>query len=190
MFHSSRSLIVCALLLPAAALADNADIVKAARAQVGVTLIYDPAYRSLSYPGGDLPTERGVCTDVVIRALRAARSIDLQRQVHEDMKAHWDVYPHGWNLARPDTNIDHRLVPNLMIWFRRGGHERPITGAADDYLPGDIVAWTLRPGVLHIGIVSDRYAATGAPLIVHNIGAGAREEDILFRFTIIGHYRL
>ena len=185
-----RVLSVCALFLPAAALADNADIVKAARAQVGVTLIYDPAYRSLRYPGGDLPAERGVCTDVVIRALRAARLLDLQKSVHEDMAAHWNAYPHAFGLSHPDASIDHRRVPNLMTWFKRGGHQLTITGAAADYLPGDIVAWTLRPGVLHVGIVSDRRAVSGAPLIVHNIGAGAREEDILFHYAIIGHYRL
>jgi uncharacterized protein len=186
----SPRLLYLLLLVPALALADNADLVKAARAQVGVTLIYDPAYRQLRYPGGDLPPERGVCTDVVIRALRTARSLDLQKAVHEDMKANFREYPHSWNLAQTDTNIDHRRVPNLMIWFKRGGHELPITSAARDYLPGDIVAWSLRPGVLHVGIVSDRHAVTGVPLIVHNIGAGAREEDILFRFAIIGHYRL
>lgn len=185
-----RILVACALLLPAGALAGNQDIVAAARKQVGVTLIYDPGYWTLSYPGGDLPPQRGVCTDVVIRALRAARSLDLQKSVHEDIAAHWNAYPHGWGLSRPDASIDHRRVPNLMIWFKRGGHELPISSAAADYLPGDIVAWTLRPGVLHVGIVSDRHAVTGAPMIVHNIGAGAREEDILFRFAIIGHYRL
>jgi uncharacterized protein YijF (DUF1287 family) len=190
MSHFPRRLLCLFMLLPAPALAGSADLVKAARDQVGVTLIYDPAYRQMSYPGGDLPPERGVCTDVVIRALRTARSIDLQRQVHEDMKAHWSAYPHGWNLAKPDTNIDHRRVSNLMIWFARAGYQLPLTHAAADYLPGDIVAWTLRPGVLHVGIVSDRHAASGAPLVVHNIGAGAREEDVLFRFTIIGHYRL
>ena len=190
MFPFSFRLLCLVLLLPALALAGNVDLVKAARAQVGVTLIYDPAYRPLSYPGGDLPPARGVCTDVVIRALRTARSIDLQKQVHEDMQAHFRAYPHGRNPAKPDANIDHRRVPNLMIWFTRAGYAVPRTHAADDYLPGDIVAWALRPGVTHIGIVSDRHAAGGVPLIVHNIGAGAREEDILFRFNIIGHYRL
>jgi len=172
--------------------AGNADIVAAARQQVGVTVHYDPAYRSLEYPGGDVPADRGVCTDVIVRALRVARVVDLQKQVHEDLEAHWDAYPHQrrWGLSGPDPNIDHRRVPNLMTFFKRAGYGVPVTTAARDYLPGDIVAWDLGRGILHIGIVSDRAAATGTPLILHNIGAGAREEDLLFRYTVIGHYRL
>jgi uncharacterized protein len=176
----------------ARAFADGADVVKAARAQIGVTRIYDGSYRRLGYPGGDISPERGVCTDVVVRALRRAESIDLQEILHDDMRAHWSAYPHprGWNLARPDSNIDHRRVPNLMTWFRRSGYARPPTNVPADYLPGDIVAWDLGGGVLHIGIVSDRAAPAGVPLVIHNIGAGTREEDLLFRFAIIGHYRL
>jgi uncharacterized protein len=179
------------LLLASTAFAGNEDIVAAARRQVGVTVRYDPAYRRLQYPGGDVPADRGVCTDVIVRALRTARGIDLQRRVHEDVAAHWDSYPHQrrWNLAKPDSNIDHRRVPNLMTFFKRSGYARRPTSAAADYLPGDIVAWDLGRGILHIGIVSDRQSV-GTPLVVHNIGAGAREEDILFRYTIIGHYRL
>jgi uncharacterized protein YijF (DUF1287 family) len=180
------------LAAQAASAAGNADIVDAAQAQVGVTLRYDPAYRALKYPGGDLPPAVGVCTDVVIRALRASRGMDLQQLVHEDLKAHWSAYPHQsrWRMTRPDPNIDHRRVPNLMKYFERAGHGRGVSRAAADYLPGDIVAWDLGRGVLHIGVISDRQAATGTPLVVHNIGAGAREEDILFRFEVIGHYRL
>jgi len=172
--------------------ADNQDIVAAARRQVGVTVRYDPAYRRLAYPGGDVPIDRGVCTDVIVRALRTARAFDLQRQVHEDLEAHWDAYPHQrrWGLSRPDPNIDHRRVPNLMAFFRRAGHAVPITRVPTDYLPGDIVAWDLGGGILHIGIVADLEAIAGIPLVVHNIGAGAREEDILFRYAVIGHYRL
>ncbi len=162
----------------------------AARQQVGVTVIYDGSYRVLAYPGGDVPIERGVCTDVIVRALRAARGVDLQKLVHEDMSAHFRDYPHRWGLARPDANIDHRRVPNLMTFFERAGYRRPSSGEAPDYLPGDLVAWDLGGGVLHIGIVSDRKAGSGVPLVIHNIGAGAREEDMLFRYTIIGHYRL
>jgi uncharacterized protein YijF (DUF1287 family) len=174
------------------ATARNADIVNAARAQVGVTRLYDPAYRKLAYPGGDVSPERGVCTDVVVRALRKSRAIDLQRLVHEDMKAHWSEYPNQrrWRLAKPDPNIDHRRVPNLMTYFRRAGYGLTPARDASGYLPGDIVAWDLGRGVLHVGIVSDRKAVTGTPLVVHNIGAGAREEDILFRYAIIGQYRL
>lgn len=168
------------------------DIAAAARQQVGVTVHYDPAYRKLAYPGGDLPADRGVCTDVIVRALRKARSIDLQRRIHEDMQADFGAYPNRrrWGLVKPDPNIDHRRVPNLMTYFERAGLSAAATAAAADYLPGDIVAWDLGRGILHVGIVSDRVTASRVPLIVHNIGAGAREEDILFRFTIIGHYRL
>ncbi len=172
--------------------ANNLDLVTAARRQVGVTTIYDGSYQLLDYPGGDIPIERGVCTDVVIRALRSARSLDLQVLVHEDMRAHFSAYPalRRWNHSEPDANIDHRRVPNLMVYFVRAGYKQPVTQNAADYLPGDIVAWNLGGGVLHIGIVSDRKAVTGVPLVIHNIGSGTREENILLRYTIIGHYRL
>jgi uncharacterized protein len=177
-------------LSPAAA--ENGDIANAAQAQIGVTRHYDPAYRKLVYPGGDVPPERGVCTDVIVRALRVSRGIDLQKQVHEDVKANWDAYPHQkrWRLDRPDPNIDHRRVPNLMAYFTRAGYARPPTRVAANYLPGDIVAWDLGRGILHIGIVSDLKTAERVPLVIHNIGAGAREEDILFKYAVIGHYRL
>jgi uncharacterized protein YijF (DUF1287 family) len=172
--------------------AGNADIVAAARVQVGVTVLYDPAYRSLKYPGGDVPADRGVCTDVIVRALRTARAIDLQKQVHEDSKANWNSYPHQrrWGQTKPDRNIDHRRVPNLMTFFDRAGYAAPVTHAAADYLPGDVVAWDLGGGILHIGVVTDSLSAAGTPRVVHNIGAGTREEDILFRYAVIGHYRL
>ncbi len=186
-----RLVFLLLLAFSGAAVANNPDIVVAARAQVGVTVHYDPAYRKLGYPGGDVSPERGVCTDVIVRALRAARALDLQRQVHEDLAAHWDAYPHRarWGLSKPDPNIDHRRVPNLMTWFKRSGYSRPLTRMPADYLPGDVVAWDLGRGILHIGIVSD-LKSDGVPLVIHNIGAGAREEDILFRYTIIGHYRM
>ena len=172
--------------------ADNLDLVTAARQQVGVTLRYDPSYQRLGYPGGDVPEQRGVCTDVVVRALRVARGRDLQKLVHEDIRANWDEYPHPWRwkLAKPDPNIDHRRVPNLMTYFRRVGYSVKPARVAAGYLPGDIVAWDLGRGVLHIGVISDQKSVTGAPLVLHNIGAGVREEDILFRYTIIGQYRL
>jgi len=183
---------LAAVLLIGPAIAGNQDLVLAARKQVGVTVVYDGSYRQLPYPGGDVPIERGVCTDVLVRALRAARSMDLQRLVHEDMLAHFAAYPARarWGASAPDANIDHRRVPNLMTWFKRTGHAQPVSAEAIDYLPGDVVAWNLGDNILHIGIVSDHKAATGVPLVIHNIGAGAREEDMLFRFTIIGHYRL
>ena len=172
--------------------AGGLDIVAAARRQVGVTVIYDGSYQPLDYPGGDVPIERGVCTDVVVRALRAARGMDLQKLVHEDMRANAAVYPNrpGRGTTAPDASIDHRRVPNLMAYFRHAGLAQPLTHEAADYLPGDLVAWDLGGGVLHIGLVSDRKAVTGVPLVIHNIGAGAREENILFRYAIIGHYRL
>jgi len=193
MISAMRCRLLALLIFCAAPVgANNLDIVTAAQAQVGVTLRYDPSYRKLKYPDGDLPMERGVCTDVVVRALRSARALDLQKLVHEDLRANWDVYPHQrrWNLDKPDPNIDHRRVPNLMTYFRRAGYAVKPTRVAADYLPGDIVAWDLGRGILHIGIVSSLATADGIPLVVHNIGAGAREEDILFRYTIIGQYRL
>ena len=181
-----------AAVLPAGnAAADNLGLVRAARAQVGVTTLYDGAYRVLKYPGGDVPPERGVCTDVIVRAFRQARGQDLQVLVHEDMRAHFDAYPsrRRWGLTRPDSNIDHRRVPNLMVYFERAGYSRRVANAASAYLPGDVVTWDLGGGVPHIGLVSERRTPDGTPLIIHNIGAGAREDDILFRHAITGHYR-
>jgi uncharacterized protein YijF (DUF1287 family) len=164
-------------------------LVAAARAQIGVVRVYDPAYFSLSYPGGDVPADRGVCTDVVIRALRT-QGLDLQQAIHEDMRAHFGLYPRKWGLSRPDRNIDHRRVPNQMRWFERQGWQQRIGDSTDDFSPGDIVAWRLTgSGLLHIGIVSDRRSHDGTPLILHNINAGTQEEDLLFRHAIIGHYR-
>lgn len=194
MARRSAGLLLSALLAASAGLAEagNSDIVDAARKQIGVTLRYDPAYQALKYPGGDVPPERGVCTDVIVRALRSARGQDLQKLVHEDMKAHRNAYPHPWRWrsSRPDANIDHRRVPNLMTFFTRAGYGLNPARDGAGYLPGDIVAWDLGRGVLHIGVISDQASSAGIPLVVHNIGSGAREEDILFRFTIIGQYRL
>ena len=168
---------------------DATQLVAAARSQIGVTVGYDPAYRRLSYPGGDVPMETGVCCDVVIRALRP-QGMDLQRLVHEDMKGNFDRYPKSWGLKKPDSNIDHRRVPNLACYFARQGWSVPVSTNAAAYRPGDIVTWDLGKGVTHIGIVSDRRTTGGTPLVVHNIGNGAREEDILFAFTVTGLYRL
>jgi uncharacterized protein YijF (DUF1287 family) len=165
------------------------SLVSATRAQIGVVRVYDPAYFSLSYPGGDVPADRGVCTDVVIRALRT-QGLDLQQAIHEDMRAHFALYPRQWGLSRPDRNIDHRRVPNQMYWFKRQGWQQPIGRTEKDFAPGDIVAWKLTgSGLLHIGIVSDRRSHDGTPLILHNINSGTQEDDILFRHAIIGHYR-
>jgi len=162
--------------------------VQDARAQIGKTLYYDPAYVRISYPMGDIPIVRGVCTDVVIRALRP-QGIDLQQRVHEDMWKNFHLYPNSprWGLKKPDTNIDHRRVPNLQRYFERRGY----TVTDKTFLPGDIVTWNLRPQVEHIGIVSDRKDLSGQrPLIIHNIGQGTQEEDVLHQYTITGHYRV
>ena len=153
-----------------------------------MTRTYDPAYVALPYPGGDVPADRGVCTDVVVRALRT-QGLDLQQAMHEDMQAHFSEYPQQWGLSGPNTNIDHRRVPNQMLWFKRQGWSRPITAQPADYAAGDIVAWKLNSGPLHIGIVSDRKTTDGTPLVIHNIGNGTQEDDLLFQHTIIGHYR-
>jgi len=153
------------------------------------TVVYDPAYYTISYPGGDIPADRGVCTDVIIRAYRKMGT-DLQKEVHEDMQQHFSEYPKIWGLSGTDTNIDHRRVPNLMVFFKRNGEVRPITDNPDDYIPGDIVCWDLGSSVTHIGIVVNKRSPDGKRyLIVHNIGHGQVTEDCLFNFTIIGHYR-
>jgi uncharacterized protein YijF (DUF1287 family) len=157
--------------------------------QTKVTTGYDPSYVALKYPGGDVPPETGVCSDVLVRAFRKA-GIDLQKEIHEDMTSAWAVYPHQWGAARPDSNIDHRRVPNLMTFFERRRKALPGTTNRGDYLPGDIVAWDLGGGVEHIGIVSNQISEPERHfLIIHNIGAGTRAEDVLFNWKIIGHYR-
>lgn len=163
-------------------------LVAAARRQIGVTTVYDPAYIVLPYPGGDVPQDRGVCTDVVIRAMRT-QGVDLQKTVHEDMRGHFDLYPKKWGLRRPDRNIDHRRVPNLQTWFARQGWSLAPGENAAAYKPGDLVTWMLPGNLPHIGIVSDRTSLRGTPLIIHNIGRGTREENILFSYRITGHYR-
>jgi uncharacterized protein YijF (DUF1287 family) len=162
-------------------------LLEGAYLQVGKTASYDGAYRVIPYPGGDVPIESGACTDVIIRAYRHA-GVDLQALVHEDMSRAFDAYPRLWGLRRPDSNIDHRRVPNLATFFQRHGVVLPVTASPDDFAPGDIVTWRLPSGVPHIGIVSDR--AEGATrLMVHNVGQGAKVEDVLFQYQITGHYR-
>ena len=158
-----------------------------AYAQIGVTLRYDPSYRIIAFPGGDVPLDRGVCSDVVIRAYRHA-GVDLQRLVNEDMRRNFDQYPRLWGLSRPDPNIDHRRVPNLARFFARRGAALPITAAAQDYRAGDIVTWRLPGGEAHIGLVANRIE-NGRPLVVHNIGERTRLDDVLFAFAITGHDR-
>jgi uncharacterized protein len=165
-------------------------IVSAARAQIGRTIHYDPAYVRLKYPNGDVSEERGVCTDVVIRALRKSRALDLQELLHEDMKANFSSYPKIWGLKKSDKNIDHRRVPNLQTFFKRKGWLLPVSQQSKDYLPGDLVTSLLPGNLPHIMIVSDRKSRSGRPLVIHNVGSGAKEEDFLFESKITGHYRL
>ena len=179
----------CLALIPALfAVCTAKTLPECAREQIGVTVSYDPAYVSLTYPGGDVPPDRGVCTDVVIRAMRQ-KGLDLQKAVHEDMKANFSRYPRHWGLKRPDKNIDHRRVPNLMTFMSRRGWNLPVTKNAADYRPGDIITCTVPPNLPHIAIVSDRKNSEGTPLIIHNIGSGTQEEDMLFTFPLTGHYR-
>lgn len=151
-------------------------------------VLYDPSYFKIPYPMGDVPADKGVCTDVIIRAYRKM-GIDLQKEVHQDMKANFKLYPATWGLSRPDRNIDHRRVPNLMVFFGRKGIKLPGSKNATDYKPGHIVCWRLASGQTHIGIVSGKKATNqNRYMIIHNIGAGQVLEDCLFDFTIIGHY--
>ena len=186
-----RFLLLLLVLAPSAVLAQEPaavpGLVQSAYAQVGKTVKYDPAYERIAFPGGDVPLERGVCTDVIVRAYRGI-GVDLQALVNRDMRAAFGAYPKLWGLSRPDPNIDHRRVQNLAVFFKRHGKELPVSKEASDYKPGDIVTWRLPDGRPHIGLVSDRQGG-GRPLVVHNIGEGAQVEDTLFEFTISGHYR-
>lgn len=162
-------------------------IVQAARRQVGVTVTYDPAYRRLAYPGGDVPPDRGVCTDVVIRALRTSRRIDLQKLVYQDMSRHFGQYPRTWGQTKPDRNIDHRRVPNLEVFFARKGWQ---LSPRQETQPGDIIAVRLPSNRPHIMVVSDRKTPTGRYLVIHNIGYGAQEEDQLSAYKVTGRFRV
>lgn len=164
-------------------------LVEAAQERLKQVVIYDGAYQRIDYPNGDVSPHKGVCTDVIIRSYRSL-GIDLQQLVHEDMKSHFDNYPNHWGLTKPDTNIDHRRVPNLETYFSRHGTTLPITNKAVDYQPGDLVTWRLTgSGLPHIGIVSDQKASSGNYKIIHNIGWGPKMEDMLFDHRINGHYR-
>ena len=165
-------------------------LIENARNQIGITTVYDGSYQRLNFPNGDVDRQRGVCTDVVIRAFRDAHDFDLQSKVNADMKAHFSSYPKIWGLKNTDRNIDHRRVPNLQAFFKRRGAKLAVTNNAADYLPGDLVTWMLPGNLPHIGIVSDRMNVNNTlPLILHNIGRGSQESDILFSYEITGHYR-
>ncbi len=176
-------LLLAALAAAAPAPDVISTVVAAAEAQTKEKVVYDGAYVRIPYSGGDVPAGTGVCTDVVIRAYRKA-GIDLQKEVHEDMKANFGLYPKKWGRRTPDTNIDHRRVPNLMTFFSRKGKSLPVTRGKADYEAGDLVTWDLNGrGLTHIGVV------VPGGLIVHNIGAGPQKEDVLFSWKITGHYR-
>jgi uncharacterized protein len=183
------------LLAPAPAHAlnelDAQALVASARAQIGVTVSYDPSYQRLRYPGGDVALDRGVCSDVLIRALRG-QGVDLQRLLHEDMRAYFAAYPTRWGLRRPDRNIDHRRVPNLERYFQRLGSALALkSGAPIAPQPGDVISFTLPGNLPHIGIVSDKKAWFSARyLILHNVGAGTKEEDVMTRWPVVAHFRL
>lgn len=166
-----------------------AALIAAARRQMGVTLTYDPAYTQLRFPGGDVVREKGVCTDVIIRAYRDAFGMDLQALVNADMKRAFSAYPKRWGLSRPDSNIDHRRVPNLQTYFARSGTKRPLPENYDSWEAGDIFTCLVGGNLPHIGIVSDKRTAQGRPLVIHNIGAGTREEDSLYAHRLTGRYR-
>jgi uncharacterized protein len=183
-------LISAAALLPQSVLAERPTpaqkLVAAALSQIGVTIAYNPAYEKLSYPNGDVPIERGVCTDVVIRAYRKGLAVDLQALVHEDMRQHFAAYPRTWGMKKPDRNIDHRRVPNLQRFFERRNSKLD----AITFQPGDVVTIMLPGNLPHIGIVSETKNQTGERLLlIHNIGAGTQREDVLDRYPITGHYR-
>ncbi len=184
------------ILLPPAAQAQRQpgesgqDLVAAAIERTGHRVVYDGSYRTLAYPGGDVPDDIGVCTDLVVRAYRSGLGIDLQKEVHEDMIREFAAYPQRWGLTRPDRSIDHRRVPNLETFFTRHGRSLAVSDDPNTYRPGDLVTWRLPGNLPHIGIVTDRRSADGRrPLIAHNIGRGPELKDMLFTYPISGHFR-
>ena len=180
------------LLMTAPSFAQSPQAIKLSEAAINLTkqkVTYDPAYFTIPYPNGDVPANKGVCTDVVIRAYRTLQ-IDLQKNVHEDMSKNFSLYPKYWGRKTPDSNIDHRRVYNLMVFFARKGTQKPMSNVAKDYLPGDIVCWNLGGNITHIGLVINKKSADGQRyLIVHNIGRGQEIQDCLFDWKIIGHYQ-
>ena len=184
---STFFILIMSLVINMQALAvKSQQIVLDARQQIGQTLYYDPAYTTLKYPMGDVPMIKGVCTDVIIRALRL-QGVDLQKLIHEDMKKNFAVYPKKWGLKSTDRNIDHRRVPNIMTYFQRQGYEIK----DKNYKAGDIVTWDLGKGLVHIGIISNQKSLVNStPLVIHNIGSGTQENNILFEYKITGHYRI
>ena len=165
-------------------------LVDASLKQIGVTTSYDPSYVSLSFPNGDVPIKTGVCSDVIVRSLRTAYKMDLQKLINEDMIANFTQYPKIWGLKRPDKNIDHRRVPNIKTYLKRKGYALKLNAKIENYQPGDIVSCIIGKSTAHIYIVSSKKNPKGVPYIIHNIGSGAREEDAFLNFKITGHYRI
>lgn len=185
---------ICVLMFAQDVLAEDLKLVAAARSQIGITNRYDPQYTKLAYPNGDVDRSKGVCTDVVIRALRDAHHIDLQQLVHEDMTKNFSLYPKKWGLKKTDSNIDHRRVPNLQVYFERHWRSLPISQNVSQFQAGDVVTVMLPGSLPHIMLVSDKkevdlFSRLPAPLVIHNIGRGTKEESGLFTYKITGHYR-
>ena len=177
------------LIEPIARAGSSTELISAARVRTTRHEIYDGSYRVISYPMGDVPNDRGVCTDLIIRAYRTL-GVDLQVLVHEDMQRNFAEYPQVWGLHQPDRNIDHRRVPNLQKFFERAGAKLRVSSTPSDYKPGDLVTWMLPGNLPHIGIISDQQVnGSDTPKVIHNIGAGPVEDDILFVYPITGHYR-
>jgi len=185
------NIILCVVLLILSnAVVAESKLVAAAKQRLNHFVIYDGSYQSIAYPNGDIEKSKGVCTDVVIRSYRTL-GIDLQKLVHEDMQSNFSLYPNIWGLSKPDSNIDHRRVPNLEMFFKRNGQSLPVTKNAKDYKPGDLVTWRLDDNLPHIGIVSN-VLSTGHSnryQIIHNIGLGPQQQDMLFNYEIVGHFR-
>ncbi|SEO52561.1 hypothetical protein SAMN05444671_3684 [Flavobacterium sp. CF108] len=164
---------------------------QAAISIIDPSIDYDPAYFSIQYPNGDVPAKKGVCTDVVIRSYRKL-GIDLQKEVHEDMVENFDAYPNlkNWGMTKTDTNIDHRRVPNLEVFFERKGIKLVVTQNSNDYKTGEIVTWMINDKLPHIGIVTNKKSKDGKRnLIVHNVGNGQVLQDCLFEYKIVGHFK-
>ncbi len=185
------NIILCVVLFSLVnAVAAEPQLVTAAKERLNHFVIYDGSYQTIAYPNGDVEKNKGVCTDVVIRSYRKI-GIDLQKLIHEDMQSNFGLYPSIWGLSKPDSNIDHRRVPNLETFFKRHGQSLPITKSAKNYKPGDLVTWRLDNNLPHIGIVSDVLSAANPNRyqIIHNIGLGPQQQDMLFDYEIVGHFR-
>jgi len=184
-----NKLLVCILCLASSLVKAENKLVSAAKERLNHFIIYDGSYESIPYPNGDVHKNKGVCTDVIIRSYRTL-GIDLQQLVHEDMKANFDEYPNNWGLKKPDSNIDHRRVPNLEKFFQRKGKSLVVSKNSSDYQPGDLVTWLVSNNLPHIGIVSNIKSSRDSNRykIIHNIGLGPKLDDMLFNYKIVGHF--